>query len=349
MPEEGFLAGLALNNENVTFNDNYKKVLRFYGFDLENDKLPTLPPNNGTNDTATTAAPTATEAGVETTPTTVAMSSESAPAQESTASTQAREETTLNPNAETINDVDIRGPTTTVSPSSASNAESTTNIISTVDQEVNTEQQTTEQITEQTSPQTTAAITTTTPSSPQDATTTETQTSPLTSPTSAAPLTDEPTVNNEVDAGTTADIPTTTPTAAETSTTVATNTEQTTQMMETESTTTTMSEMLSTIPETQQPEEGSTTDMTTLGDVTMTTANDTNLETLERRKKSIVDFIFTNPPYVDDYLFYRSYDIPVAPEFTPDFDDNKMFLVNGLRNVQVSFNSNIYKIVYTNM
>ncbi|KAI8430201.1 hypothetical protein MSG28_000552 [Choristoneura fumiferana] len=121
VPEEGFLAGLALNNENVTFNENYKQILRFYGFDLENDKLPSFPANNSTIETSTSS-------NVEDATSTVTTSLSTA-GREEPATVPAREETTANPNAETLNDIDIRSPTIAPTTANIGNI----NVLSTTD------------------------------------------------------------------------------------------------------------------------------------------------------------------------------------------------------------------------
>lgn len=347
VPEEGFLAGLALNNENVTFNEGYKKVLRFYGFDLDNnDQLPTLAPTNGANETTTAAPGLTTAVPAESATTSVPMTSESPPAREDTSSTL----TTLNPNAETLSDVDIRGPTptltTTVAPSSAPNAESTTVLtaIGPANEETNVPTETSSETTAQSRTETTQAVTNTTPLMTEAPVPDELTSVPSITPTGIEPTpatssvliatAEEPTINNEVDLLTTPDMSTTAslPTAAES--TILSTTEITRE----ESTTISMSE-------TQQTETMPPTEMTT-NPTTVTTNNDSTLETLERRKKSIVDFIYTNPPYVDDYLYYRSYDIPVPPDAPVAPVDNSMFLVNGLRNVQVSYGK-LVKIIYS--
>lgn len=319
MPEEGFLAGLALNNENVTFNDSYKKVLRFYGFDLENDQLPTLPPGNDTASGNSTAGP---EKGSE--PTVPPMAETTL----DQTTNPTREETTANPNAETLSDVDIRAPPpSTMSPTGAANAEST-------------------QLPTEATPSMTAATTTPEPSTTQimDTTTiltsvtpTETSTSTNagivpTPPAENSPETTvsestttmmsdvpgEPTANNEVDVLTTPDREATN---APSSSTIDTSTMSPTTDASTLTTTTVSG-----------TEQSMTTDTNTTPEST-TVSNETTLETLERRKKSVVDFIFTNPPYIDDYLVYRSYDVGLELPI-PNFDE-KMFLANGLRSVQV--------------
>lgn len=337
VPEEGFLAGLALNNENVTFNEGYKEVLRFYGFDLDNnDQLPTLASTNGTNETTTAMPGTTTAAPVESATTSAPMTSESPPGREDTSSTL----TTLNPNAETLSDIDIRGPTpTTVVSSSAPNAESTTVLaaLSPVNQEPNAPAETSYETTAQASTVTIQATTNTTPMMteapiPDELTTiiplnapTETE-STLSTASVSITTAEEPVVNNEIDVITTPDNSTT----ATQSTAAESTVLSTTESIGIGSTTASMSE-------TQETQTVPSTDVT-VDPILVTITNDSTLETLQRRKKSVVNFIYTNPPYVDDYLFYRSYDIPIAPDAPPGTNkDNSMFLVNGLRNVQVSF------------
>ncbi|XP_026726391.1 uncharacterized protein LOC113492880 [Trichoplusia ni] len=343
VPEEGFLAGLALNNENVTFNDPYKKKLRFYGFDLENDQLPTLAPetNNTTNDTNTSATPTSPTELADNTAATVAMTS--APT---------REETTMttNPNAETISTLDIRGGSTTAGSSLSPNAESTPMPSSVITTDERTTETTTHStaaasssVAEQTA--TTTAVAQSTPADEEAVSLT-------------SQVDSEPTTNNEVDTSSvdtstvqttriepttaqpTIDMTTSTEAGPDTTPTPSTTLQPTTESAIITSTITTESTpteiVMSTTPET--PTEQISTmnigDMTTETN-TVTPANDSTLETLERKKKSIVDFIFTNPPYVDDYLYYRSYDIG-SDAANPGFDD-KMFLANGLRSVQVTY------------
>ncbi|KAJ8733827.1 hypothetical protein PYW07_014378 [Mythimna separata] len=370
VPEEGFLAGLALNNENVTFNEPYKKILRFYGFDLENDQLPTLAPetNSTSNDTSSATTTMSPAGSSDATTTTVAMAADSKPAREDLSTTPpTREETTstTNPNAETISEIDIRGGTsTTASPSAAPNAESTPmSTLSTV----TTTETTSERITETTTQSTTTSqvMETTTQAPTPDTSPTTTTVAPSTAavaetePVSMSSqvtnaLTNEPTTNNEVEMSSTvletSTVPATTVDGtsgtAQSSTldgssaqTTVTDMTQTASTMDTSTiTSTTLTDNTPTSPtESMQTEQMSTMTMddmtTTLNSVTP--ANESTIETLERKKKSIVDFIFTNPPYIDDYLYYRSYDIGSDPS-NPSFDD-KMFLANGLRSVQVTY------------
>ncbi|XP_022822816.1 uncharacterized protein LOC111353850 [Spodoptera litura] len=368
VPEEGFLAGLALNNENVTFNEPYRKILRFYGFDLENDQLPTLAPetNNTSSDTnSTTPNPAGSTDG---TTTTEAMMTALPAREDASTASPNREETTttLNPNAETISTIDIRGATSTAaSPSSAPNAESTpmSTTVTTTRTETTTEIITepttqtmttaqTETTTQVTSAADTEATTTIAPSTTTDMQTIS-MTSQVTNSLSTA-MTNEPTTNNEVDTSSTAEgnavsttIDVTATTVPQTSTldesTAQTSDDTTQSTTDSSSTISTLSEntpiesFMTTNAETQPTEQMSTMSMddmtTSLNSVTP--SNETTLETLERKKKSIVDFIFTNPPYIEDYLYYRSYDIG-SDVANPGFDD-KMFLANGLRSVQVTY------------
>ncbi|XP_012552764.1 serine protease inhibitor 34 isoform X1 [Bombyx mori] len=326
VPEEGFLAGLALNNENVTFNENFKKILRFYGFDLDNDQLPALP--NQTNKTmnettpkSSTIATSQADGGDVSTGTTVTTEN----TREETTPATSRD-TTANPNAETINTI----ATTTAIPSSAPNFESTTVGISTTTLQdiikplISSTETTTQIVT------TTNSVTTST--NPTDSTTNENLSITTANPSSTdideetiAQQTSQATValtqteNNEIDG-----------TAAVTSSTVDLNfTESTTSVSTTEIQTDSVTFTTSTDkPLVTLSDTATSSDMTTA-------ANGSSLETLERRKKSIVDFIFTNPPYVDDYLMYRSFDIPAEPP-KPTFDE-QMFLANGLKSVQVTY------------
>lgn len=370
MPEEGFLAGLALNNENVTFKDPYKKILRFYGFDLENEQLPALKPetNSTLNETATATSTMSPLGSSDSATMTVAMTAENKPVPENSSTPPTREETTstTNPNAETLNPVDIRGPTSvTASPSSAPNAESTpmSSTITTTEKNNNIITETTTQTV-----MTTTQILETTTQAPTSSTTKPTITptdgqstaadAEIITPSSQVTntLTNEPTTNNEVDTSTldSSTVQTTTlqmTSNSDQSTSLDASTSQSTLLDMTPTTETTVDSstitstittenpatdsVMTTMPETQQTEQMSTitmSDMTTASN-SVTPANESTLETLERKKKSIVDFIFTNPPYINDYLFYRSYDIG-SDTPNPNFDD-KMFLANGLRSVQV--------------
>ncbi|RVE42825.1 hypothetical protein evm_012537 [Chilo suppressalis] len=333
VPEEGFLAGLALNNENVTFNDNYKKVLRFYGFDLENDQLPTLSPENATMTSNSTMSPDV--LGQTTTP---SMATESKAGENEATATAMREETTANPDSETLNEVDIRGPlppTTTASTVPAANAESippeTTNPSTSTTSQIPTTNRPTP-----TTVQPTETITTTTqiPSSTTDISSPAKSDLPstvpvtvdeVTSPTSTIALPTEPTIDNEVMTST--DLRTSTVSDA-TNNDMSTITSMSSDPSEPTTT-------QSTVIEQSMISTESTTSTSMMDIITTASVNASSLETLERKKKSIVDFIFTNPPYMDDYLIYRSYDVGLELPL-PNFN-NKMFLANGLKSVQVTY------------
>ncbi|XP_063632920.1 transmembrane channel-like protein [Cydia splendana] len=320
VPEEGFLAGLALNNENVTFNESYKKILRFYGFDLENDQLPTTPANNDTNVSSTPTDGDGAAVGAATT---------AAPASATTAapSTLAREdlstsavETTTNPNAETISDVDIRMPTSspTTGNSAAPNAESTT-LFSTSQTETTTSA--------------TTADSSSTASTNVDTTNTElvTENTMINSTTSTAAIANS--VDIEV---------TTVPSSSSTSVsaTFTTNEElekpsivsgQLLTSVAVDSTTTTQ------VHESETTEQLNTGAFDTTETIRTTENGESTVETLERRKKSIANFIFTNPPYIHENVIYRGFDIPIPVQNNPNLGNDQMFLANGLKSVQVSY------------
>ncbi|XP_061709399.1 uncharacterized protein LOC133519366 [Cydia pomonella] len=322
VPEEGFLAGLALNNENVTFNESYKKILRFYGFDLDNDQLPTTPANNETNVSSTPTNGDGTAA-------TTAAPATAAPATTAAPSTLAREdlstsaaETTTNPNAETISDVDIRMPTSspTTGNSAAPNAESTTLFSTSAQTETTTS--------------TTTVDSTSTTSTNIDTTNTErvtenAQSTMIDSTTSTAAMA------NSVDIEVTTGL-------------ISSTSESSTFLMNEELEKPSISGQLSTSvavdgTTTTQVLESETTEQLSTGafettETIRTTENiESTVETLERRKKSIVNFIFTNPPYIHENVIYRGFDIPIPVQNNPNIGNDQMFLANGLKSVQVSY------------
>ncbi|XP_072935662.1 uncharacterized protein [Epargyreus clarus] len=332
VPEEGFLAGLALNNENVTFNDSYKKILRFYGFDLENDQMPTLPPvsNDAVNLTTTTDRSSQSTVA-DTTPTTV-TTTDSVTGREDPSTMPTKEETTANPDAESITDIDIRGQTAeSTTSSAASNAESTTPLatdITTFQSTTTGQTSTTETAAQAAStmemssmaPSTTTEVPTTITTTESTTESTPLETPPATSTTTTTEMMDDNNLSTRDMTSTS--VSDTTPTdITESSTTMTTvpvtNTEGSSTITETSQTDT------STASNSEEPTTDSTTTST--------------LETLERRKRSlVVDYLFTKPPVIDDYLIYRSFDIP--PEIgNIESTTDKMFLVNGLRNVQVTY------------
>ncbi|XP_045507272.1 uncharacterized protein LOC123703386 [Colias croceus] len=295
VPEEGFLAGLALNNENVTFSDSYRKILRFYGFDLQSDPLPTPPEVNTTDNLNATTSATDSLASNGVTENDPEITSEQTSTAQPTLS--AKEKTTIATNFETINGTDdSQSPTT----ASAANSESTSEITSTLQME------TTE--------------TTTQVSSSELNMSTVTTSAPTTDPLTTMPTistTDEMLLNKDVE-------------ILSTQTTIMSS-DSTTSLDTSSTLTTDMESTASTMTEIQSMDE-----MTTL-ESTTATLNNSTLETLERRKKSIVDFIFTSPPNIDDYVVYRSFNIgPDLPD-TEGYNTDSMFMVNGLRNIQVSY------------
>nr|XP_026484509.1 uncharacterized protein LOC113392340 [Vanessa tameamea] len=300
VPEEGFLAGLALNNENVTFNESYKKILKFYGFDLDNEH----PPVNNSNTNTETTTTDSNSSSVNGASTTVEMTTETVTGREEPLTSQItsdnKEETTLNPNAETINNLDNRDTTTTISPIT----QSTSSINSMETYPANDEiTQTTDQTTTPVTSMATASVEVSTTDATESTTNiiTDSSTELMTSGMDTTTSTMDSSITN-VDTMTSTQVTEPEPSPAST---LETTTEST------------MSSQLST--------ETSTLESTTSA-----------LETLERKKKSIGDFMFTRPPYTDDFLVYRSFDVGIElPE--KNEEDNKMFSVNGLRNIQVTY------------
>ncbi|XP_046976397.1 uncharacterized protein LOC124542498 [Vanessa cardui] len=305
VPEEGFLAGLALNNENVTFNESYKKILKFYGFDLDSEHPPVNNSNTNTENTTTDSN----SSSVSGASSTVEMTTETVTGREDPLTSQitidTKEETTLNPNAETINNVDNRDTTTTISPIT----QSTSAINSMETYPANDE------IT-QTSDQTTATVTSVATASIEASasdgvtTATESTTNIITDSTTESMTSDMDMTTSTMDLSSTNVDAMTSTQVTESETSSASTLETTTE---------------STISSQQLSTETSTSESTTSA-----------LETLERKKKSIGDFMFARPPFIDDYLVYRSFDVGIELPEKNEEDDN-MFLVNGLRNIQVTY------------
>lgn len=445
---------MALNNENVTFNDSYKNILRFYGFDLDNDQLPTMPPQGNSTNGTTTAAPTINPDSYDGT-IMITSTLSTMPSMESSTTAvpeiDLREEMTPNSGTVTITPTSIPTPGL----SSAANVDTTSEIsLATTNslEQSQGESQPTSTVAESTvaSTQLEPITTTTTalpispvlttmtsqspseaademippPSTIPDVETFSTQISQATAALTSDPafdaetidqqtsqatvaLKNESTLNNDVDSSSTVEIvsstaiPITTETSTfttlnestgsststasnilvvETSETTSDNTASSqlaisSQMTSTEterstmqttamndnavSTTLTISTAptslgteistetlltgnpitdntpISTTSTSADTTATSTDVMTTLtsSDSSTTIITESNIETLQRRKKSIVDFIFTNPPYLEDYIYYRSYDFP--PILPSTNLDDKMFLANGLKSVQV--------------
>ncbi|XP_048006462.1 uncharacterized protein LOC125241843 [Leguminivora glycinivorella] len=316
VPEEGFLAGLALNNENVTFNEGYKKILRFYGFDLDNDQLPTTPVNNETNASSTPS--NGESAAATAAPVTAATGAASTLAREDLSSAAA---TTTNPNAETIGDLDIRMSTSspTTANSAAPHSETTTSF-STLQTDTTTSATTADSLstattnidrtnTEYVSENVQSTmIDSTTMVEIINATDIEVETAPSSSSTSesSTALTNEeletPSRSGQLSTTVTIDAATTS-----------------TQALESETTEQLITEAIDTT------------------ETIRTTENSESTVEIERRKKSVVNFIFTNPPYIHENVIYRGFDIPIPVQNNPNIGNDQMFLANGLKNVQVSY------------
>lgn len=302
------MAGLALNNENVTFATEYKKILRFYGFDLDRDQLPTLSPqSNHTESNETITATLSTPEDIST------VTMPGLPAREDTTSTTEvlKEDTTVISNAETFTNVDVREPTT-VAPLLVNAEKATMSSINAIGSAASA-------ITENVQPDEL-----TTPSKTTGAGTAATNEITMT--------TAQETMANDFE---TVGAPETTATSASIS-----NNVETTIILNDAS-----AESTSNVTTEPQPTDLVTPEVTTTTnmDTTINISNDTGLETLQRKKKSVADFIFTNsPPYVDDYLIYRAYEIPA--ELPKPSGGDSMFLVNGLRIAQVKFYCSCHRI-----
>ncbi|XP_039745473.1 serpin H1 isoform X2 [Pararge aegeria] len=321
VPEEGFLAGLALNNENVTFTESYKKILRFYGFDLEGDQLATSKPNNTaeapqvtTDSLNHSTSTTSTSSISSSTPTTMITIAEKITSREDPLTSQSTkatiEETSPKPQADTQDTENIREENSDT-PITSTVASSTNSIETTTNNGANTQTQTIAV----SSSAVTEPFTTTTETSKTDVSTTQmmTQESTETTMTSGSTITDEVT---------------STFTTSTTETLTSTDSSTMTTNIQTVGT--------SSVTETQQSEQmSSNTESTTESISTMPTTS--TLETLERRKKSVLDFLYTSPPYDDDYLVYRSYDIGTDLPNDNSYEDDKNFMANGLRNIQVAY------------
>ncbi|XP_014354822.2 uncharacterized protein LOC106707889 [Papilio machaon] len=429
VPEEGFLAGLALNSENVIFKEKYKEVLRFYGFDIDSGQT-TTPTSTTTNATVTTN-PTSTD--VDETSTTT-LSTEN--------TTTEKEETTTNPTETPTTEVTQETTTmstqtiptsTTVKTTTSQTTQTSVNSTTTTDSSTATTPNTTmseniistteSMATGTTNTATTGAITSTSGTdAPSTVTTFSSGSTTNTQNTSTSESVTNPTVSSSTSgstqnvqniattesatpsngttssSGTTAQNSSTSesPTSSTetsssgsttsmtmpgsvTTSTEATATSETTTVMQNTSTTenVTLSTEAASSSESTTSMQNTTTPgsvmpssetMSTSGNIMNNTESVTNptpvngslLETLARRKKSIVDYLFTNPPYADNYPVYRSFDI--GPDFSDmayDGDEqevyfandgkkilpyvgyggNQMFLANGIKNVEVTYMS----------
>ncbi|XP_041974330.1 serpin H1 [Aricia agestis] len=304
IPEEGFLAGLALNNDNVTFNEAYVKILRFYGFDLEAERAPSKPDNISTTSISTSEATTPVNNNVPSNDNTVI-----------TTTPNTREETTLNPNAENI---DNPGPKQETTPSvmPTPQKEETTSVMTTPTRDETTASVMTTPATEETTPSVT-----TTPSTSEAI-----ESTTMTSQQTQSPTLAEPQMMIETTTASLTTITSTTEAQATTNVADTTTAPNTASDTTTSNVASTMSDMSSTTPDTVATADGNVEDA----------PSSTTIETLQRRKKSILNFVYTSPPYVEQYAAYRAFNIgPDLPEIDPDYD--KMFSVNGLRNIEVTY------------
>ncbi|CAF4830197.1 unnamed protein product [Pieris macdunnoughi] len=162
VPEEGFLAGLALNNENVTFTESYKTALRFYSFELQNEL-------NATSSESTNMTSPMADTLVTTTTTTTTVQS----------TTRVKEESTTNHVTESL------GTTTAAAMESTTNVEIVTQTESPTTQS-SSQTFTTETITTQTESLITTELLTT-----RDLTTTEIVSSPISTESTSPPPTTE--------------------------------------------------------------------------------------------------------------------------------------------------------------
>ncbi|VVC98319.1 unnamed protein product [Leptidea sinapis] len=307
IPEEGFLAGLALNNENVTFTDGYRKILRFYGFDLEDENAPTPGTNKTLNETSTITT-TPKENTFSTTPIvpTEGITNSETTVSSTMSNIMSTEETTTEPR---------ESPT-----SSTTTSKETTNDITI---------QSTESDIKTTTEPITVTVSSIDASEPSEQTTIS-STAPSTLPT-ITPMNTE-SINREVDI-----ISTQITNPSESNTMLLTST--TTEDMSSASTITTSESNTMLLTSTTTEDMSSASTITTEAststlDSSSTQITDSIIETLERRKKSIVDFTFTSPPNFDEAV-YRSFDI--GSDSVPSFEGDKDFLANGLRSIQVSY------------
>ncbi|VEN57274.1 unnamed protein product [Callosobruchus maculatus] len=135
-PKEGFLAGLTLNHENITFRPEYEDVLKFYGYDIsafnsalfpDSDKAgvpqeSTTPDDTNTStgdmlnsdgSETTTSIATTTKAAATTTTVTEAPSAATAPAVQSEAATVTTETLKVVPDTTTVTTTTTEKLTTT--------------------------------------------------------------------------------------------------------------------------------------------------------------------------------------------------------------------------------------------
>ncbi|CAH1989878.1 unnamed protein product [Acanthoscelides obtectus] len=204
-PKEGFLAGLTLNHENITFRPEYEDVLKFYGYDISSFNNALFPDSEDT----TTAVPLETTASAASAATDM-MDSDGSDTTTALATTTKAAATTSTETPSTTTPPAIKSETTTVT-TEPPKVESTTVTITTT-----TEKPTT----------TTAVPTTTTTAQPTTTTTTTQPTTTLT--TTKQPSTTTQATTTTTKATTTTTQPTTTTTTQPETTTTEINEETST-------------------------------------------------------------------------------------------------------------------------
>ncbi|KPI93538.1 Zonadhesin [Papilio xuthus] len=252
VPEEGFLAGLALNSENVIFEEKYTEILRFYGFDIESGQT-------------TTPISTTTNASVTTSPTTTEIDETSTTTLSTENTTTEKQETTTNPTE--ITTTEVTQETTTMS----------TQKIPTSTTEKSTTSQTTQaNVTNGTTSATTVSNTSTTPNttmseniiSTTESMATETTNATSGTSTSASGTTTPSTITTSSN-GSTANTQNTSTSESVTTTTMSSTTSASTENME--NTTTTESATPSTGTTSSNGSTTNTQNISTSESVTTTT------------------------------------------------------------------------------
>ncbi|XP_013168473.1 PREDICTED: serine/threonine-rich protein adg2-like [Papilio xuthus] len=267
VPEEGFLAGLALNSENVIFEEKYTEILRFYGFDIESGQT-------------TTPISTTTNASVTTSPTTTEIDKTSTTTLSTENTTTEKQETTTNPTE--ITTTEVTQETTTMS----------TQKIPTSTTEKSTTSQTTQaNVTNGTTSATTVSNTSTTPNttmseniiSTTESMATETTNATSGTSTSASGTTTPSTITTSSN-GSTANTQNTSTSESVTTTTMALSTSASTENME--NTTTTESATPSTGTTSSNGSATNTQNISTSESVTTTTMSSSTSASTENMENT---------------------------------------------------------------
>lgn len=355
VPEEGFLAGLALNNENVTFSENYKTVLRFYGFDFESEDITTASPNS-TNISSSTFAPAESADSTLSTTVTTTLNNE-------IVLNTKTEESSTNPSTTNV----VTEPTTTPFSSTTSANEDIpstngvdTTTTTTLNNIIESTAKTTEVSFENTMTPSTVPVSSTT-SEPTSTTITTLNTdveilTDISSSTTETTSEESLSTTTEASTLTTENIMTTIiaqdsegtsimPTSTDITSTLTTESTSESTPSTTELVTSTSENSLTSTESLTSTTESVENNAESVINLPMAIVNESNLETLERRKKSIVDLIFTNPPYIDDYMLFRSYDI--GPDISNTGYGGDQFLINGLKKIQVTVHNHYFICIYT--